>query len=239
METNLNLILSDIAPIVKVQPCSKYRKWVSNSTKELMKSRDQARMTAKQSGTEVDWNLYRKLRNTVTSQVRKDRKTHYQDKYNQCEQENDISQLYKTVKSQLGWSKNEPPTTLVKPDGTTVTSPKEIAPVQMEYFHLMNEKLMETIGYINIKYLTGGTVSVELRTGQGAHHVLIRCSSGGWVVIFWSGNDLWSGSIFLSGEKGFVSVICLEYICAGVHLDKTDFPPWRQVSLCDPVQVYT
>ena len=148
IETNLNDILSDIAPIVKVQPSNRHKKWVTRDTKDLMRLRDDAKLTAKQSGSPEHWKDYRTLRNTVTSQVRKDRRTFLQDQYKKCDDTNDIGQLYKTVKSQLGWNPTGPPTTLVD-NGRTITAPKDLAQLQMDYFHNKNIELHNSVNSDN------------------------------------------------------------------------------------------
>ena len=44
LEVSLTQILKTETPIVKVQQSTKYKNWVTNTTKYLMKERDQARI---------------------------------------------------------------------------------------------------------------------------------------------------------------------------------------------------
>ena len=77
-------------------------------TRAKMFERDIARNVSKISNTEEDKKNYRRLRNKVIMDVKKDIKDYFRKQYNKCETENDLSQLYKTAKIQAGWKTNGP-----------------------------------------------------------------------------------------------------------------------------------
>ena len=105
-ETNLNSVINEVAPIVKVQPKGGYRNWVTNETKALMHERNSLRTQASRTGSTELWNKYRTARNKVTAEVQKDRKNYFKKQYDECDAKNDSKKLYSTVKKQLGWNKN-------------------------------------------------------------------------------------------------------------------------------------
>ena len=63
----LTKILDKLAPVKTVQTRTKYAPWLSNSTKSLMKERDEAQRKAASTKHEDDWKTYKRLRNQVTS----------------------------------------------------------------------------------------------------------------------------------------------------------------------------
>ena len=109
-----------------------------------MESRDKARTDASQTNDPELWKSYRKLRNIVTTEIKKNRKNYYKTIYQDCEEQNDTGKLYKTIKSQLGWNNSGPPTVLTK-DGVTSTAPSRIAQAQMDHFTRKNEKLLRKV----------------------------------------------------------------------------------------------
>ena len=74
LETSLSEILKEVAPTVKIQPRKGYNKWITRETKYKMTERDNTRTEASMTGNLDTWGKYRKLRNTVTREVRKNRK---------------------------------------------------------------------------------------------------------------------------------------------------------------------
>ena len=144
LQTNLQRILDNMAPTVKVQPKANYKTWITSETKQSMIERDVARTRAKTTGDEMDKNLYKRLRNKVTKQVRQDRSKYLNDKYQECEKNNNISELYKIAKKQAGWNKTGPPASLLI-EGRNITAPLQIAQEQMRYFHEKNVKLLQEV----------------------------------------------------------------------------------------------
>ena len=144
MESNITDILKISAPVVTVQPRNKYKKWLSSQTKTTMEDRYLARAAARTSGTQEDYQKYKKLRNKVTSQTKKDKKEYLNKIYKECEEQKDTTRLYSTAKAQAGWNRTGPPASLVI-EGQKVTSPKDIAQGQMNYFHMKNQKLLDEV----------------------------------------------------------------------------------------------
>ena len=64
--------------------------------------------------------------------------------FKDIEDRKDISQLYKSVKIQLGWNTNGPPKTLLV-DGAMTSSSQKMADSQMKYYTMKNNKLMNNL----------------------------------------------------------------------------------------------
>ena len=58
-------ILDQLAPVKTVQTRTKYAPWLSNSTKSLIKERDEAQRKAASTKHEDDWKDYKRLRNKL------------------------------------------------------------------------------------------------------------------------------------------------------------------------------
>ena len=129
----LTEILDRMAPIKKFQIRSRYASWLSSSTKEKMKIRDQAQHTAGTSGLAQDWAMYRKMRNEVTSCLRKDKVEWEQRKLKSCEDSADTGKLWKNILGWLGWNSTCSPSKLLN-QGNLETSPLRMAEIQNEYY---------------------------------------------------------------------------------------------------------
>ena len=112
----LTEILDRMAPIKKFQIKTKYVPWLSPSTKDRMKARDQAQQSATASGLPEDWENYKLLRNEVTSLLRKDKSDWQQEKLASCEEGADTGKLWKNVLGWLIWSSTSSPTKLMNQD---------------------------------------------------------------------------------------------------------------------------
>ena len=77
-------ILDVMAPIKTFQLKTRYAAWVSEGTLQKIKSRNQAQKVASQTGSQADWEAYKKLRNQVTSLLRKDKQVWHQSKLASC-----------------------------------------------------------------------------------------------------------------------------------------------------------
>ena len=144
METSLTEILSLEAPVVKVQPTKHYKSWVTKETKTMMVERDNAKTASRLTGTPEDRDNFKKLRNKVSKAVKNNRKDYYKEKYEKCEQTKEISMLYKIAREQMGGNKGGPPVQLVI-EGRNITSPKDMAQEQMNFFVKKNKKLMNEV----------------------------------------------------------------------------------------------
>ena len=65
--------------------------------------------------------------------VNRDKKNHYDDIYKLHVENKDVGGLYKTAKTQVGWTKNTSPTSFII-EGTKVTDPQKMADIQIENF---------------------------------------------------------------------------------------------------------
>ena len=60
LEENLCNILDKHAPMGIIQIRTTYKNWISQSNKDEMNTRDQAWQTARATGSNTDWDLYKK-----------------------------------------------------------------------------------------------------------------------------------------------------------------------------------
>ena len=123
LEEKLRVILQEECPQTIIQSNKKMKSWVTKSTVDIFIERDRAREDAKVSNTDEDWRLYKNLRNKGTKALRKDKKSYFENLYNRMEKQNDVKNMYKTTRKQLGWQVTGPPQSLVV-QGRKVTAPK-------------------------------------------------------------------------------------------------------------------
>ena len=126
-------ILDKMAPVKKFQIRTRYAPWVSEDTKDRIKERDKAQQAATRSGTKEDWELYKQLRNTVTSQLKKEKIEWQKVKLDDSENGNNSGKLWKNIVGWLGWTSAGSPTKLLS-QGNIETSPAKIAEIQNQYY---------------------------------------------------------------------------------------------------------
>ena len=129
----LTAILDRMAPVKKFQIRVKYGAWVTEDTKCMMQERDLAQQNASNSGLDSDWDKYKKLRNQVTSQLRKDKLDWQQGKLSACEESCDTGKLWKNILGWLNWTSSGSPTKLLN-QGSLETSPSRMAEIQNSYY---------------------------------------------------------------------------------------------------------
>ena len=98
-----------------------------------MIARDLAQQTASDSGMNEDWENYKKLRNEVTSQLKKEKSDWQQGKLESCEETRDMGKLWKNVLGWLNWNSTSSPTKLLS-HGNMETSPRKMADIQNSYY---------------------------------------------------------------------------------------------------------
>ena len=125
--------LTEFVPIVKIQPGGRRKSWVSNQSKELIKTRDQLKNIACTTNLEDDWRKFRTCRNNVTNCIRKDKKLHFENLYSQADASRDTRALFRITKEKLGWTQGGPPSSLVS-QGTQLNKPSEIAECLSKFF---------------------------------------------------------------------------------------------------------
>ena len=132
-----------------VQTRTKYNKWLSDSTKVTMASRDEARARARITGEMEHWDQFRRLMNSCTSLQKKDRQNYLKSTYKKIEEERDSANLFTTTRNLLGWIKAGPPDCF-QVAGRAVTKQKEIADVQANYYESKIIKIRSMLPKVNI-----------------------------------------------------------------------------------------
>ena len=122
-----------MAPVRKFQVRTKYAAWLSDDTKHNIKERDRAQDEAVLSGSQEDWSTYKQLRNDLTKRMHKEKLSWQKGKLEACEESKDSGKIWKSILGWLNWSSTSSPTKLLI-DGDMVTSPKQMAEVQNQYY---------------------------------------------------------------------------------------------------------
>ena len=88
---------------------TKYAAWVSNSTKEKIKARDAAQLTAATTQLKEDWDRYKRLRNDLAVVKKREKLASKQQKLEACEESGDYGKLWKNILGWLNWSSTSSP----------------------------------------------------------------------------------------------------------------------------------
>ena len=123
LESRIVKILDGMCPYRTIQHRTECKTWLTDSTKEKMKSRDTLRELARLTNDPNNWQTYRLARNEVNRRVNADRKKHYDDIYEKHHLNNDVGATYKAAKNQVGWNKNTSPVSFVV-NGNKITDPQ-------------------------------------------------------------------------------------------------------------------
>ena len=137
-------LLNTMAPMKKIQTRKRRSDWISKETKNLMIERDKSRDKAVASSQMEDWQQYRTERNMCNLLVDRDRKENLKRTYEELHRNNDHKGLYNLTKKKMGWKTGSTPTTF-KINGKMVTSPKELADIQIKHFQNKTMKLASEI----------------------------------------------------------------------------------------------
>ena len=124
-------ILDKLAPVKVFQVRTHYAPWISCTTKEWMRQRNEAQKIAGETKLNEDWIRYKKLRNKVSNILKTEKRIWQANKL--TEAASDIGKTWKTVKSWLGWATGGPPTQL-SVNGALISKPYEIAQCMNQYF---------------------------------------------------------------------------------------------------------
>ena len=98
-----------------------------------MFERDRAQRIASISRLEEDWKAYKRMRNNVNSILKNGKQNWQRKKFQKYENENDSRQVWKNVKSWLGWTTSGAPTQLFV-DGRLETRPSGLAESMNKFF---------------------------------------------------------------------------------------------------------
>ena len=140
-ETKLLEVLNELAPMQKYQPRNKRSDWISNETKSLMTRRDIMREQAVRTSQQEHWQDYRRLRNLCNRGVKNDRSQNLKNLYENLHKDKNVKGLFNLTKKKMGLKCMGSPEMFIK-DGKQITSPKEMASIQMETFHEKVKKLI-------------------------------------------------------------------------------------------------
>ena len=127
----LNNILDLMAPIKIIQVRKKYCPWLSETTKLMIKQRNEAQKQANETKSRSDWNYFKTLRNKVNNRLKYEKINWQKDKLDEFSE--DSSQTWKNIKGWLGWSTGGPPTKLFY-EGKMLTKPKELSETMNSFF---------------------------------------------------------------------------------------------------------
>ena len=142
---NLSGILDEMAPIRTIQIRENYAPWLSSETKQCISDRDAAQKVARETKSEEDWKIFKKLRNKVNSILKNEKRNWQRKKFKQCEDENDSRQIWKNVKSWLNWTTSGAPTQLFY-GGKLENRPRDLSDCMNKFFISKVTNLRESIG---------------------------------------------------------------------------------------------
>ena len=136
-----------MAPIKTFQQRNNYAAWLTEQTKEIMLNRDKAVAKARRTKDPQDWIIATALRNTCTRILRNEKYNSLKNKLAQCEDEKDISLIWKNIKGYLGWGGcSGAPTELTDPaTGQLTNSPKKMAEIQNQYYIEKIQKIRQKL----------------------------------------------------------------------------------------------
>ena len=112
VSTKLNNILDEMAPVKVIQVRSHYAPWMSEKTKQKIKERYIAQKRASETQNNEEWENYRKLRNSINDDIRKEKKEWKEEKLRSYGA--DTGTVWKNIKTWLGWSSGGPPSKLIE-----------------------------------------------------------------------------------------------------------------------------
>ena len=135
--------LDECAPVKKFKIQKNYKSGLKEDTIEMIKDRDKIRKKIGKATEEEKKNLqieYKKIRNSVTTKIRKDTIAHNEERIEKANDENEIWKVVNDIiapKSETSWKLNEA--------GKILEDKKEIAEVFNEFFVEKIEKLKKNI----------------------------------------------------------------------------------------------
>ena len=131
LSDNITSILDVMVPIRVFQNRKHYAPWLSPSTKNWMKLRDQAYDKALETMEMDDFGVYKKLRNKVSNILKTEKQVWLFNKIREASE--NTGKSWKIIKSTLGWSSGGPPNQL-SVGGRLIYKPREIAQEMNSYF---------------------------------------------------------------------------------------------------------
>ena len=139
-EEKFQSVLEKLAPMRKYQPRRKRSDWISMETKNLMSKRDKMRDRAVLTGSQENWQEYRRLKNLCNKCVKQDRDKNLKYHFERLHNEKDTRGIYNLAKKRMGWLKMGSPEAFLI-SGEKVTCPRKMADIQIKTFHEKIKKL--------------------------------------------------------------------------------------------------
>ena len=138
---------SDMAPVKTFQQRQQYAQWLSAETKSLMEKRDKAMKRARVTKTPEDIEKASMIRNRCTQILRTEKHRYLKGKLDKCENEKDVSGIWKNLRSFLGWGNSGgSPTELTDlHTGQQTNSPKIMTNIQNQYYADKVRKIREKL----------------------------------------------------------------------------------------------
>ena len=115
--------------------------WLDGDILQLMRQRDHAHKTAKRSGSQIHWDVYKKLRNKVTYKIRAKKSEYFASTIE--ENKSNSSMLWKKLKEILPQKQKYIPSSILSADGENIHDPTEIADIFNEHFSTIGERLAD------------------------------------------------------------------------------------------------
>ena len=130
------------APLKKFVVRNIVTPWLDDEIKDAIKKRDQMKRTAMTTGNKADWDLYRKMRTSVTKLNKKKKKIYFE---NQLQKVGNDSKKLWNVLNQLTGKKNKVNPSFLEADNKFIIKPVDIADYTNDYFISKLDKLGENM----------------------------------------------------------------------------------------------
>ena len=113
--------------------------WLDGKILKLMRQRDCAHKIAKRSGSQHDWDAYKKLRNTVTKKIRTTKSEYFTSTIE--DNKSNSSMLWKKLKEVLPNKKKITPNSILSANGENIDDLADIADTFNEHFSTIGERM--------------------------------------------------------------------------------------------------
>ena len=125
-------IMDDFFPVKRKRIRKNTHPWVNSDILSLMRNRDRARKKALKSKSVDDFGVYKRLRNCVTSSMRKAKTDYFQRQLDDCT--GDPKAFWKLMKKVLPSKNKSTKIDKLVVDGVDITNPKGISDSLNSYF---------------------------------------------------------------------------------------------------------
>ena len=157
----LTSVLDKFAPVKTIQVRGRYAPWITPQVKAKMSERDRAQLKASATQCQDDWRQYRNLRNSVTTLIKRDKKTWEAQQLDSFS--SDATNMWRNVKGWMGWKNSGPPTQLFS-RGKIVNSPSGLATEMNDFFIHKVQRLLQKLPGPTTDPLENLTRLMETRT---------------------------------------------------------------------------